>query len=188
MPRRRRTAGTAVIDTSCLLNLLHLALISKIHLCYSTVYIPQYVLSEAEKWHHPDELSRLLRHYTFLKKCAVRDKHQAELLYDPKRNPDAPVDRGEAEAIVQAKHRGVSEVLIDDRKGAKTAREHSLNVKGTLGLLKDFKLMRIIPKMEPLIERLRSTPRGFWLSDSVVSRVLSEVGESARGSARRARR
>lgn len=184
MPRPR----TAVIDTSCLLNLLHLTLISKIHLCYSTVYIPQFVLSEAEKWHHPDELRRLLKHYSVLKKCSVGDKHQAELLYDPKRNPDAPIDRGEAEAIVQAKERGVSEVLIDERKGTKTAQQHSLSVKGTLGLLRDFKLMGLILKVEPLIAQLRSTPRGFWLSDSVVSRLLNEVGERTRGPARRPKR
>lgn len=177
MPRRRRTAGTAVIDTSCLLNLFHLALISKIHLCYSTVYIPRYVLSEAEKWHHPDELRRLLKHYSVLKKCSVGDKHQAELLDDPRLNPDAQIDRGEAEAIVQAKERGVSEVLIDERKGTKTAQEHSLNVKGTLGLLRDLERMRIILQVAPLIAQLRSTPRGFWLSDAVVNQVLNEVGE-----------
>lgn len=188
MPRRRINAGPAVIDTSCLLNLLHLNLISKIHLRYSIVYIPHYVLNEAERWHNPDELRRLLKHYAFLKKCAVRDKHQAELLYDSKRNPDAPIDRGEAEAIVQAKQRGVSEVLIDERKGTKKAQEHSLNVKGTLGLLKDFKLMGIIPEVQPLIAQLRSTPRGFWLSESVVNRVLNEVGEGTIARARKPKR
>ena len=170
------------------LTLLHLKLISKIDLRYSTVYIPQYVLNEAEKWYSPDELRRLLKHYFVLKKCSVRDKYGAELLYDPKRNPSAPINRGEAEVIVQAQERGVSEVLIDEREGAKTARERSLNVKGSLGLLKDFKLMGIIQKVQPLIAKLRSEPRGFWLSESLVDRVLREVGERPLGSARRSKR
>jgi hypothetical protein len=46
MPRRRRAGATAVIDTSCLLNLLHLSLVSKIVLRYRAIYIPQYVMHE----------------------------------------------------------------------------------------------------------------------------------------------
>lgn len=181
MPRRRRAPATAVIDTSCLLNLMHLNLLSKIVLRYHTVYIPQYVLDEVtEKWHHPDELRKLIKHYAFLKKCLVTDKHRTKLLYDRKLNPRAPVHRGEAEAIVQASERRVSDVLIDERAGTRIAQQHSLNVKSTLELLKDFKLMGVVPKLEPLIAHLRSESRGFWLSDSVVSRVLDEVGEGIR--------
>lgn len=178
MPRRRRTGATAVIDTSCLLNLLHLSLVSKTVLRYDTVYIPQYVLDEVtDKWYHPDELRKLLKHYTFLRKCSVGDKDRARLLYDRKLNPRAPIDRGEAEAIVQANERKASDVLIDERAGTKIAQQHSLNVKSTLELLKDFKLMGVIPKMEPLIAHLRSPARGFWLSDSVVKRALEDVDE-----------
>lgn len=178
MPRRRRTGATAVIDTSCLLNLLHLKLVSKTVLRYDIVYIPQYVLDEVtERWHHPDELRKLLRHYTFLKPCSVGDKERARLLYDRKRNPRAPIHRGEAEAIVQASERRASDVLIDERAGARIAQQHSLNVKSTLELLKDFKRTGVILKMKPLIAHLRSAERSFWLSDSVVKRALEEVDE-----------
>jgi predicted nucleic acid-binding protein len=178
MPRRRRAGATAVIDTSCLLNLLHLNLVSKVVLRYRTVYIPQYVLDEVtEKWYHPDELRKLLKHYTFLRKCSVGDKDRARLLYDRKMNPRAPIHRGEAEAIVQASERKASDVLIDERAGTKIAQQHSLDVKSTLALLRDFKLMGVIPKMEPLIAHLRSAGRGFWLSDSVVRRALKDVDE-----------
>jgi predicted nucleic acid-binding protein len=107
----------------------------------------------------------------------VGDKDRARLLYDRKMNPRAPIHRGEAEAIVQASERGSSDVLIDERAGTRIAQQHSLNVKSTLELLKDFKLMGVIPKMEPLITHLRSTGRSFWLSDSVVKRALEDVGE-----------
>lgn len=178
MPRRRRTGATAVIDTSCLLNLLHLNLVSKTVLRYDIVFIPQYVLNEVtEKWHHPDELRKLLRHYSFLKKCSIGDKNRARLLYDRKMNPRAPIHRGEAEAIVQASERGVSDVLIDERAGTRIAHQHSLSVKSTLELLKDFKLTGVIPKMRPLIAQLRSPERSFWLSDSVVERALEDVDE-----------
>lgn len=178
MPRRRRAGATAVIDTSCLLNLLHLNLVSKVVLCYRTVYIPQYVLDEViETWYHPDELQKLLKHYAFLKKCSIGDRHRAKLLYDRTMNPRAPIHRGEAEAIVQASERRASDVLIDERTGTRIAKQHSLNVKSTLELLKDFKLIGVIPKMEPLIAHLRSARRGFWLSDSVVRRALEDVDE-----------
>lgn len=179
MPRRRRAGATAVIDTSCLLNLLHLNLLSKIVLRYGTVYIPQYVLDEVtERWHHPDELRKLLRHYTFLKKCSVGDKDRARLLYDRKRNPRAPIHRGEAEAIVQASERRASDVLIDERAGTRIAHQHSLTVRSTLELLKDFKRAGIIPEIKSLIAHLRSPERSFWLSDSVVKRALDDVDES----------
>lgn len=178
MPRRRRTGATAVIDTSCLLSLLHLKLVSKIVLRYDTVYIPKYVLGEVTKWwHQPDDLGKLLRHYTFLKKCSVGDEDRARLLYDPKMNPRAPIDRGEAEAIVQASERRADDVLADERVGTKIAQQHSLNVRSTLDLLKDFKRTSVIPQMEPLIAQLRSSSRGFWLSDSVVERALKDVDE-----------
>jgi predicted nucleic acid-binding protein len=179
MPRLRRTGATAVIDTSCLLNLLHLNLISKTVLRYDAVYIPQYVFDEVtRRWHHPDELRKLLRHYTFLKKCSVGEKARTRLLYDRKRNPGAPIHQGEAEAIVQATERRVSDVLIDERAGTRIAHQHSLNVKSTLELLKDFKRTGIVPEIKSLIAHLRSPGRSFWLSDSVVNRALEDVDEN----------
>lgn len=179
MPRPRRAGATAVIDTSCLLNLLHLNLLSKIVLRYGTVYIPKFVIHEVtDKWYHPDELRRVLKQYAFLKKCSVGDEARVKLLHDKRTNPYAPIDRGEAEAIVQASERRASDVLIDERAGTRIAHQHNLNVKSTLQLLKDFKLMGVIPEMKPLIEHLRGSERRFWLSDSVVKRALESADES----------
>jgi uncharacterized protein len=179
MQRRRRAGATAVIDTSCLPNLLHLNLLSKIVLRYGTVYIPKYVVHEVtDKWYHPDELRRVLKQYAFLKKCSVGDEARVKLLHDKRTNPHAPIHRGEAEAIVQASERRASDVLIDERAGTRIAQQHNLNVKSTLELLKDFKLMGVIPEMKPLIAHLRSRERSFWLSDSVVKRALEDVDES----------
>jgi len=176
MARRRMAAGTAVIDTSCLLNLLSLNLLAKAVLRYGVIYVPQHVLAEVNaRWHDPDGLRRLLKHHTFLRKCSIGDENRVKLLYDRRTNPRAPIHRGEAEAIVQASERRASEVLIDERAGTKIAQQHSLNVNSTLGLLLDFKRMGIIPKLEPQIKHLRRT--NFWLSDSVVKRTLEEAGE-----------
>lgn len=156
MPRRRKSGATAVIDTSCLLNLLHLSLVSKAVLFYDVIYIPRFVLEEVTRnWHHPDELRKLLRHYTYLKKCTIGDDVRSSLLWDPKQNTRPVIHRGEAEVIIQASERRASNVLIDERAGTRVALLHSLNVKSTLELLKDFKRLNVVPKIAPLIAHLR---------------------------------
>lgn len=184
MPRSRFTKAVATIDASCLGCLLHLDLsfpdlnlFRALSLRYHTIHIPQHVWNEvSRKGRRRYTLQRLLQHHPFLKKCNVTDEYSAQLLYDRNRNPRAPIDRGEAEAIIQAREIGASEILIDDLDARKYAEAHSLNLRGTLGLLKELKRTGIIPEVKSLIEKCR-TDIGFRLWDKLLKEVLSEVGE-----------
>lgn len=184
MPRSRFVKSKAVIDTSCLQCLLLLDLsfpqynlFRALFLRYQSVHIPQYVVNEiSRKGRKRGQLNRTLQNYPSLKKCNVVDDYAAQLLYDRKRNPTAPINRGEAEAIIQAREIGASEVLIDERKGSKIAQAHSLSVKGILGLIKEFKLNGIIPEAKPLFEECRR--HGFWIADELLKQVLKEIEEN----------
>lgn len=105
---------------------------------------------------------------------------RSSLLWDPKQNTRPVIHRGEAEVIIQASERRASNVLIDERAGTRVALLHSLNVKSTLELLKDFKRLNVVPKIAPLIAHLRNAERNFWLSDRLVMKTLEEVGERSR--------
>lgn len=183
MARRRFAKSKAVIDTSCLRCLLLLDLsfpqynlFRALFLRYYTVHIPQFVWNEiSRKGHKRGQLNRTLRRHPFLKRCNVIDEYAAQLLYDIKRNPNALIDRGEAEAIIQAREIGASEVLIDEGRGRGIAQAHSLNVKGVIGLIRDFKLSGIISEARPLFEECQR--HGFWIGNRLLRQVLKEIGE-----------
>lgn len=183
MPRSRFVKSKAVIDTSCLrcfllldLSFPQYNLFRALFLHYHTIHIPQHVWNEvSRKGHKRGQLQRTIQHYPSIKRCNVIDEYAAQLLYDRKRNPSAPIDRGEAEAIIQAREIGASEVLIDERKGRKIAQAHSLNVKGVVGLIRDFKLSGFIPEARPLFEECRR--HKFRLGDKLIEQVLKEIGE-----------
>jgi uncharacterized protein len=176
MPRRV-AISPAVVDTSCLICLLHLDLLPKLVLRYDTIYIPRYVWGEVgRKGKSRHRLQRLLSEYPFLKKCHVINEVDARLLYDSELNVLAPIDRGEAEAIIQARERGVSEVLMDEGVDRIIAQRHNLKVKGTLGLLKEFNQMGIVDEIKPLVEKLRKD-LNFRISPKLLKQILIEVGE-----------
>ncbi|RLG75603.1 MAG: DUF3368 domain-containing protein [Thermoprotei archaeon] len=85
------------------------------------------------------------------------------------------VDEGEAEAIALALEKN-SLLIIDDLKGRKIARRLGMEIIGTLGLLKVMKLKGMIKRVRPFIEKLRE--KGFCISDDLVNKLLSDVGET----------
>ena len=183
MPPGRFVKSKAVIDSSCLVCLVLLdlsfpqyKLFRALHLRYYAIYIPQHVWNEvSRRGRRRGRLHQLVQHYPFLQRCDVKNDYDAQLLYDRRRNPRAPIDRGEAEAIIQARERGLSEVLIDERKGTRIAQAHSLNTRGIVGLIKEFRLNGLIESAKPLFEECRRNR--FWLNERLVTQVLKDLGE-----------
>lgn len=64
------------------------------------------------------------------------------------------VDPGEAEAIVLAIEKNISDVLIDDPKGRRAARTHGLFPVGTIGVLLQAKRTGKIKQIKPLLDKL----------------------------------
>jgi len=183
MPSSRFLKSQAVIDTSCLQCLMELelsfpkyGLLRALSLRYYAIHIPQHVWNEiARHGRRRSQLQRLLKDYPFFRRCSVGDDYNAKLLYDRQTNPKARIDRGEAEAIIQAREREISEVLIDEKKGRRIAQAHTLNPRGIVGIIKEFKLNEIIPEAAPLFEECRRNR--FRLPEREVEEVLREIGE-----------
>jgi predicted nucleic acid-binding protein len=86
------------------------------------------------------------------------------------------VDPGEAEAIVLAIEKNISDILIDDPKGRKAARTHGLFPVGTIGVLLQAKKQEKIRKIKPLLDRLiRNRIR---IGAALYQKALEIAGES----------
>ena len=119
MPQPRFVKLRSVIDASCLIRLLYLNdflrdinILRAVSLIYGVIYIPEYVWEEVSR--HGRSKRRFRRfvqeHYVF-EKCSVENKERTQLLYDRLRNPKATIERGEAEAIIQASERGITDIF-----------------------------------------------------------------------------
>lgn len=184
MPTSRFQRSEAVIDSSCLLCILMLnrkfplyGLLDALSLRYSKIRIPQHVWKEVtRKGHYRRPLQRIMSKYSFFIRCSVGSDYDARLLYDRQTNPDARIDRGEAEAIIQARECGITEVLIDERRGTNIALAHNLAPRGIVGLIREWKLNDLVPQARPLLDAC--IQNRFWLSEKLIEDVLSETGES----------
>jgi predicted nucleic acid-binding protein len=179
----RFVRSEAVIDTSCLQCLMMLErsfprynLLRALSLRYYSIHIPQHVWNEIVRHgRRRRQLQQLLKTHPFFIRCNVGDPYTARLLFDKQRNPNAKIDRGEAEAIIQARERGISDVLIDEKQGRKIAEAHTLNPKGVIGLICEFKQSEIVPEARPLFVKCKHM--GFRLKDALVNETLHLLGE-----------
>jgi predicted nucleic acid-binding protein len=84
------------------------------------------------------------------------------------------LDLGETAAICYAVEHDADLVLLDERDGRRVARRHGLEVTGVIGiLLRGAKTDEV--DLEHELDALREV--GFWISDDLYSRALSEVDE-----------
>lgn len=88
----------------------------------------------------------------------------------------AELDRGEAAVIATAVSRGLSGVIIDERKGRRVAGlVYHLKVKGTAGLLLAAKKRGLITEIRPIIEGMKA--KGYFLSARLMQECLRLAGE-----------
>jgi len=85
------------------------------------------------------------------------------------------LELGEAAAIWLAVEQQAEWFLSDDRKARLAAEKLGLNVRGSLGVIAEAKRQRLIPTVAPLLYELRA--KGVWLSQSLIEKVLKELGE-----------
>lgn len=156
-------AKVAVSNTSPLIALKHAGVIDKLSLLFQKVIVPPSVMRELSV-----KEKDFFQSFSLIFVEKPHDKRIVAVL-------KTIVDEGEAEAIALALEKG-NLLIIDDLKGRKLARRLGLKIIGTLGLLKIMKLKGAIREVKPAIERLKK--RGFYLSDDLVDRLLSDVGET----------
>ncbi len=158
-----------VSDTTTLSNLLIIGHIDLLRTLYGPITIPVAV---------SDELLNLTTHKSpvdqFLSQSwvttqQIQHKEYALLLRQQ-------LDAGEAEVIALAIELGIDLLIVDELKGRTVAKSLGLTVIGTLGILVDAKREAQISQVKPLLSRL-TTEAGFWVSESLRSRVLDSVNE-----------
>lgn len=183
MPRARFVQSKSVIDASCLIRLLHLNksrpdlnIFRGLGLRYAVIYIPEHVWEEVSRHGRGKRrFRRFVEQYPFFEKCLIGDKYRAQLLYDRQRNSKATIDRGEAEAIVQASEREITEILTDDKGAAKFAYQHSLMARDTPNLIVELNRNELIKEARSLIKLLHAS-REFKLKPSRLEEVLKVIG------------
>jgi predicted nucleic acid-binding protein len=86
------------------------------------------------------------------------------------------IDEGEAAAIVLALEQKADIILMDDYDGRAMAREYSLKVIGTIGILLKAKLEGKTHSFKHDLDTLRSN--GFWLDEALYLRLITEANEA----------
>mgnify|MGYP000849322739 FL=1 len=84
------------------------------------------------------------------------------------------LDEGEAQALSLARQISCC-VLMDERKGRKSAAHHNILVIGTLGVLLQAKQLGVIGEVAPLLQLIQGN--GYRLSQKLIDRALHLAGE-----------
>jgi len=156
-----------VADTSSLLNLALIDRLDLLETQFPGIAVPHQVWGELTAGTDGLEALRKLRGDGVLRVVRVdRSDLFVEVFHD--------LDLGETAAICYAVEHDADLVLLDERDGRRVARRHDLDVTGVIGiLLRGANVGEV--ELEAELDSLREA--GFWISDDLYSRVLSEAGE-----------
>jgi predicted nucleic acid-binding protein len=159
----------AIIDSSCLINLVHLELASRLPHYFDRVYVPRSVQIEVNKKHKfRHRLNKLYSTGIFLR-CNCRDETSFRLLA-------VELDAGEAEGVVQAQERRADFFLVDERKARAIGTRQGLVACGTVRLLARLCLDGYAEDIWVLVRKLRRERR-FRIEDNVVERAIASAAD-----------
>lgn len=157
----------AIIDSSCLICLVHLNLASNLALYFDAIYVPRSVQIEINRKNRfRYRLNKLFQTGVF-RKCMGKDETNFRLL-------TAELDAGEAEGLVQAQEQGAEFFLVDEKKARQIGVRQGLIPYGTVGLLARLCLEGYAEDMWALVEKLRKE-RAFRVGDEIVLRAIASA-------------
>ncbi len=159
----------AVVDTSPLINLTHLDLARDLTLFFDRVYVPRAVQEELnKKGRFRYRLNKLYR-AGFFTRCIVADAFNVRLLRDK-------LDKGEAEALIQAQEKQALFFIGDERRARAIATSMGRRAVGTLRLLARLNLEGRAPELPGLVQILRRD-LDFRASDEIVQQAIDLAAE-----------
>jgi predicted nucleic acid-binding protein len=154
----------AVIDSSSLINLVHLSVAFRLGLYFDRVYVPRHVQSEVNRKHRfRYQLNKLYGTGVFVR-CTCKDETNFRMLA-------RELDAGEAEALVQAQEQRAEFFLADERKARAIGARQGLTVCGTVRLLARLSLEGYADDTWSLVRRLRRECR-FRVGDDIVEEAI----------------
>ncbi|MGO9454545.1 MAG: DUF3368 domain-containing protein [Candidatus Binataceae bacterium] len=84
------------------------------------------------------------------------------------------LQKGELEAIALAKERG-AQLLIDDLRARRAARDQGIEVFGTLRILAEAKQRNLVQSVRPIMEEMQSN--GYRFDHILIRRFLDRLRE-----------
>ncbi|HZG54436.1 MAG TPA: hypothetical protein VEZ40_20210 [Pyrinomonadaceae bacterium] len=172
MSRRSKHGGLplAVIDNTLLTRLVGLGLAKFLPYLFKYILIPPEVKREAYK--APAKGKRRLQKTIGEMKGFFIDCYEANEF--TKDFLKADLDEGEAAAIAQAEFKQAA-LLIDERKGFRTANNMQLKTIRTGKLLNMLKEAGAISEVKPYHLKLKAA--GFYMGENIERQLLIEAGE-----------
>ncbi|MGA2268032.1 MAG: DUF3368 domain-containing protein [Bryobacteraceae bacterium] len=158
-----------VSDTSPILNLARIGRLELLASLYQQVLIPPAV--SAELAFSRDDVFPItdVASIPWLMIGTPRDQDRVQELRDK-------LDAGEAEAIVLAVERQAELLLVDERRGRRTAEALGLRTTGLLGVLAEAKRAGLIELAKPVLDELIQNAR-FWIGPDLYREVLAKLDE-----------
>jgi predicted nucleic acid-binding protein len=158
-----------VSDTSPVLSLARIGRLELLQLLYQRVLIPEAVFEELMAVpRSPDDVD--FAAVPWLVVAKPNDRRRVDQLC-------VDLDRGEAEAIVLALEQHADLLLVDERRGRRTAHAEGLVITGLLGVVAQAKRHGLIDAAKPVLDELIQRAR-FWIGPALYSEVLAALGES----------
>jgi predicted nucleic acid-binding protein len=157
----------AIIDSSCLISLVHLDLASMLTLYFDVVYVPRSVQIECNRKHRSRYRLNKLFEAGVLHRCIYKDETRLRLL-------TVRLGPGEAEGLVQAQERGAKFFLVDERKAREIGERQGLTLYGMVGLLARFCLEGYAEDIWGLVGKLRAE-RDFRVADEIVRKAIASA-------------
>lgn len=159
----------AVVDTSPLINLSHLDLARDLALFFDRVYVPRAVQQELNKKGRFRYRLNKLYGTGFFARCVAADEFNVQLLR-------TELDRGEAEALIQAREKQAIYFIGDERRARRIAARMGRSPVGPLRLLARLHLEGRAPELFELVKVLRRD-LDFRASDEVVQKAIDLAAE-----------
>jgi predicted nucleic acid-binding protein len=157
----------AVSDTSPLLYLYRVGVLSWLQHLFGEVWVPRAVVNELEEGRKKGYDVPNPYEYDWFHYVEPHSMPSEWLVLD--------LGPGELAAMALALENPDRIVLLDDALARRVARAARLTVWGTLKVLLEAKRLGLTERIEPLVNRL--VEAGMWLSDDIQQRILILAGE-----------
>jgi len=160
-------ADPAVVNASPLILLSAAGLTELLQLAGEPLFVPQAVVTEIEAYGPADTTAATVRRLNWLTIVPPQTAPPIIERWD--------LGSGESSVLTWAYTHAGTVAVLDDLPARRCADSLGIPTRGTLGLVLIAKQRGVIPLARPVVERLRHT--GMYLSDEVMNRALSTIGE-----------